>query len=204
MYKDSILSTAAVNLFNVDLNFGDIRVLRNLNLSVGYGEKVALTGPSGAGKTSLLAIIAGLLKPDGGGVKTLNLSVETMDEESLAKMRRDNIGIVFQHFHLLDSMTAWENTALPLHLARDPQALEKAANALQAVGLEKRMTHFPGQLSGGEQQRVAIARAFAINPPLLLADEPTGNLDEDTGNRILEIIFELSKENNNTVIFCHA
>lgn len=202
MNEDSISHPApAVKLSNIGLFFGAVRVLHELNLSVASGEKVALTGPSGAGKTSMLALISGLLKPNSGRVETLSLPVSDMNEESLARMRRDNIGIVFQHFHLLDSMTALENVTLPLQLAKHPQAKEKAEDSLQAVGLTKRMAHFPAQLSGGEQQRVAIARAFALNPPLLLADEPTGNLDEDTANSVLDIIFNLSHKNNNTIIF---
>ena len=202
MNEDSISYPApAVKLSNIGLFFGAVRVLHELNLSVASGEKIALTGPSGAGKTSMLALISGLLKPNTGKIETLSLPVSDMNEESLARMRRDNIGIVFQHFHLLDSMTALENVALPLQLAKHPQAKEKAEDSLQAVGLTKRMTHFPAQLSGGEQQRVAIARAFALNPPLLLADEPTGNLDEETANSVLDIIFNLSHKNNNTIIF---
>ena len=193
---------AAVRLDGVGLSFGEkVVVLSELDFKIQRGEKVALTGPSGAGKTSLLAVVAGLLRPDTGAVRTCGLPVDEMNEDDLAKMRRDNIGIVFQHFHLLESMTALENVALPLELAGRKDAQSKAQESLAAVGMANRALHFPGQLSGGERQRVAIARAFAPQPQLLLADEPTGNLDSDTGEEILNVLFDLAKGEDKTILF---
>lgn len=192
----------AVYLSNVALSFGDtVRVLRNLNLSVAAGESVAMTGPSGAGKTSLLAIIAGLLRPTSGTVRALGRDLNTLNEDALAKLRCDSIGVVFQHFHLLETMTALENAALPLELQGRADAHEEAARALAAVGLSAREKHFPSQLSGGERQRVAIARAFSVRPKLLLADEPTGNLDYDTGREVLEILLGAASEHKSTLLF---
>lgn len=180
---------------------GTVAVLSDLDLTVARGEKVALTGPSGSGKTSLLAVVSGLLRPDSGTVRTCSLPVETMNEDELAKMRRDKIGIVFQHFHLMESMTALENVMLPLELAGREDAEEKARESLSSVGMARRVGHFPSQLSGGERQRVAIARAFAPGPELLLADEPTGNLDFDTGKEILDVLFSLAEGGEQTIFF---
>ncbi len=186
----------------VALSFGvSVRVLGDLNLSVAAGESVALTGPSGAGKTSLLAVIAGLLRPDGGEVRTLGENLNALNEDSLAALRRDKIGVVFQHFHLLETMTALENTALPLELHGRADAAEEAAKSLAAVGLAARAGHFPSQLSGGERQRVAIARAFSARPQLLLADEPTGNLDYDTGREVLDLLLGAAREHRSTLLF---
>lgn len=192
----------AVRLANVALSFpGGVRVLNDLNLSVPAGAAAALTGPSGAGKTSLLAVIAGLLRQTGGEAETLGHDLGKMDEDQLAELRRTKIGVVFQHFHLLETMTAHENAALPLQLIGDSEADDKAAEALKSVGLSHRMGHFPSQLSGGEQQRTAIARAFSIRPQLLLADEPTGNLDHDTGREVLDLLIESVRRHNTTLLF---
>ena len=192
----------AIHLSSLSLSFPPaVEVLKNLNLTIARGRHVALIGRSGSGKTSLLAIISGLLKPTGGQVQTLGQPVHSMSEDDLATLRRDNIGVVFQHFHLLETMTALENTTLPLELAGDPNALAKAKEMLDAVGLSSRMTHFPSQLSGGERQRVAIARAFVSAPPLLLADEPTGNLDDDTSEQVLQMLLTIGREKNTTMLF---
>ena len=192
----------AVNLNNISLSFaGGVNVLGNLNLNVRAGQKVALTGPSGAGKTSLLAIIAGLLRTSSGEAHTLGHNLAALDEDQLAELRRTQIGVVFQHFYLLETMTAEENTALPLELIGDKNAKTKAAEALDAVGLSHRRTHFPSQLSGGERQRTAIARAFSVRPKLLLADEPTGNLDYDTGSEVLDLLLGTAQEHNSTLLF---
>lgn len=192
----------AIHLSDLSLTFPpDVEVLKGLNLTIARGKHVALIGRSGSGKTSLLAIISGLLKPGGGRVETLGHPVHEMNEDQLATLRRDNIGVVFQHFHLLETMTALENTMLPLELAGDRNARHKAKEMLDAVGLAARMTHFPSQLSGGERQRVAIARAFVSAPPLLLADEPTGNLDDDTSEQVLQMLLTIGREKNTTMLF---
>ena len=178
-----------------------MRVFHNLSAAIRPGETTALTGPSGAGKTSLLAIIAGLLRPSEGEAETLGQPVSTMSEDALAELRRSQIGIVFQHFHLLDTMTALENVALPLQLANAASSTDRAKESLAAVGLAARLSHFPSQLSGGERQRVAIARAFVAHPKLLLADEPTGNLDYDTGQAVLETLLTLAQEHRTTMVF---
>nr|MCH9717587.1 ABC transporter ATP-binding protein [Gammaproteobacteria bacterium] len=189
--------TPAIHLSHVALTFPPaVEVIKDVNLTIPRGRHVALIGRSGSGKTSLLAIIGGLLKPSGGQVQTLGQPINDLDEDQLALLRRDNIGVVFQHFHLLETMTALENTALPLELGGHPNALARAKEMLAAVGLTNRMSHFPAQLSGGEQQRVAIARAFVSTPPLLLADEPTGNLDDDTSEQVLHMLLDIGKQNN--------
>lgn len=201
--NDDSTTSATVRLSDIALSFanGTVQVLKNLDLTISEGETVALTGPSGAGKTSLLAIIAGLLRPTGGRAQTLGLELSAMDEEQLAAMRRADIGVVFQHFHLLETMTAVENTALPLELAGSDNAAARAGEALDAVGLGDRLHHFPSQLSGGERQRTAIARAFSIRPKLLLADEPTGNLDSDTGRDVLNLLLAMVREYHSTLLF---
>jgi putative ABC transport system ATP-binding protein len=170
---------------------GAVNILRGISLEVGAGETVGIVGPSGSGKSTLMMVTAGLERPSRGAVKVAGHDLGRMDEDALARFRRDHVGIVFQSFHLVPTMTALENVAIPLEFAGRADAFERAGEALEQVGLQHRLTHYPGQLSGGEQQRVALARAFAVHPRLLLADEPTGNLDQATGHQIIEILFDL-------------
>ena len=170
---------------------GPVNILRGIDLDIGTGEAVGIIGPSGSGKTSLLMVLAGLERATSGTIVLAGLPVTELDEDALARLRRDTIGIVFQAFHLIPSMTALENVAVPLELAGVSNATRRARDALAAVGLAHRLTHLPGQLSGGEQQRVALARAFAPRPRLLLADEPTGNLDQATGEHVMDLLFDL-------------
>jgi putative ABC transport system ATP-binding protein len=169
---------------------GPVDILRGISLALQPGETVALLGPSGSGKSSLLMVLAGLERPSRGRVVLAGHDLGGLDENALARLRRDHVGIVFQSFHLLPTMTALENVAIPLELAGARDALTTAAAALARVGLGHRVGHYPGQLSGGEQQRVAIARAFVAAPMLLLADEPTGNLDGATGRVVIDCLFE--------------
>lgn len=169
---------------------GRVDILRGVSLTVGRGEAVALLGPSGSGKSSLLMVLAGLERPTAGRVSLAGRDLAGLDENTLARLRRQHVGIVFQAFHLMPTMTARENVAIPLELAGERDALEAAATALGRVGLGHRLDHYPAQLSGGEQQRVAIARALIANPMLLIADEPTGNLDGRTGGLVMECLFE--------------
>ena len=168
---------------------GPVEILRGITLTIMPGETVALLGPSGSGKTSLLMVLSGLERPTAGRVKLAGQDLGTLDEDGLARLRRRHVGIVFQSFHLIPTMTAMENVAIPLELAGDRNAFAAAEAALARVGLGHRVGHYPGQLSGGEQQRVAIARAFAAGPQLLLADEPTGNLDGATGRAVIDCLF---------------
>jgi len=168
---------------------GPVEILRGITLTIMPGETVALLGPSGSGKTSLLMVLAGLERPTAGRVELAGQDLGTLDEDGLARLRRRHVGIVFQSFHLIPTMTAMENVAIPLELAGDRNAFAAAEAALARVGLGHRVGHYPGQLSGGEQQRVAIARAFAAGPQLLLADEPTGNLDGATGRAVIDCLF---------------
>ena len=179
---------------------GPTAILRGLDLQVPAGTTVSLVGPSGAGKTSLLMIIAGLERPTTGTVRIADTDLGPLDEDALARFRRHHVGIVFQSFHLIPSMTALENVALPLEFAGRDDAREAAEAALEAVGLGHRLRHMPGQLSGGEQQRVALARATAPRPALLLADEPTGNLDRATGRKIMDLLFALQAEHRTTLL----
>jgi len=164
---------------------GLVDILRGISLTIAAGETVALLGPSGSGKSSLLMVLAGLERPSAGSVRLAGEDLAMLDEDGLARLRRRNVGIVFQSFHLIPTMNALENVAIPLELAGDRDALA----ALARVGLGHRLSRYPGQLSGGEQQRVAIARAFAAGPQLLLADEPTGNLDGETGRAVIDCLF---------------
>ena len=206
--KNSMNVTASIDpivaLTNVRLilrsDAGPVNILRGVDLSVAAGEKISIVGPSGAGKTSLMMIVAGLEKPTDGTVSVAGTNLGGLNEDGLALFRRDNMGIVFQDFHLIPTMNAMENVALPLELAGHRDALQTARDRLDAVRLGHRLTHYPGQLSGGEQQRVALARAFAMKPKLLLADEPTGNLDSDTGARVIELMFALSAELGTTLL----
>ena len=170
---------------------GPVNILRGIDLSVGAGETAAMVGPSGAGKSSLLMIIGGLERATRGEVEIAGADLMRLDEDGLARFRRDKVGIVFQGFHLIPTMTALENVALSLEFADADKPFERAAEALRQVGLAHRVDHYPAQLSGGEQQRVAVARAFVGRPRLLLADEPTGNLDGNTGRAIMDLLFSL-------------
>ncbi len=177
-----------------------VNVLHGLSWSVAAGESVAVVGPSGSGKTSLLMLLSGLERPTSGRIVVAGQDLAHLDEDALARFRQRHLGIVFQHFLLLPAMSAEENVALPLELARIPQARALARQALADVGLGHRLHHLPGQLSGGEQQRVAVARAFAGRPALLLADEPTGNLDAETGARVMDLLFDLHQRHGTTLI----
>ncbi|MGH7040608.1 MAG: ABC transporter ATP-binding protein [Acetobacteraceae bacterium] len=173
---------------------GPVNILRGLDLDLAAGETVGLVGRSGSGKTSLLMLLAGLERPTAGSLTFAGRDLTRLDEDALARWRRDHVGIVFQSFHLIPGMTAAENVAVPLELAGRRDAGRVAAQLLDAVGLGHRLRHLPGQLSGGEQQRVALARALAARPALLLADEPTGNLDQDTGHAVMALLFRLCTE----------
>ncbi len=179
---------------------GPVNILRGVDLDIAPGEAVGLIGPSGSGKTSLLMVLAGLERASAGQVRVAGADITTLDEDRLARLRREGIGIVYQAFHLIPAMTALENVAVPLELAGRRDAGRQARAALEAVGLGHRLRHLPGQLSGGEQQRVAIARAFAVAPRLLLADEPTGNLDQATGAAVIELLFRLRAERGTALL----
>ncbi|HEX2940841.1 MAG TPA: ABC transporter ATP-binding protein [Rhodopila sp.] len=179
---------------------GPVNILRGVDLDIARGEAVGLVGPSGSGKTSLLMVLAGLEHATGGSVAMDGSEITRLDENALARLRRNRIGIVFQAFHLIPTMTALENVAIPLELAGHRNAMSRARGALDAVGLSHRLTHLPGQLSGGEQQRVALARAFAPEPALLLADEPTGNLDHATGEAVIELLFAMRQRSGTTLL----
>ena len=179
---------------------GPVSVLRGVDLDVARGETVAIVGRSGAGKSSLLAVLAGIERVTAGEVEIDGKRLEQLDEDALARFRRRYVGLLFQFFHLVPTMTAVENVALPLELAGRPRALKRAAELLAEVGLAERLHHYPAQLSGGEQQRVALARAIANEPPLLLADEPTGNLDPETGDRIIALMLALQERLGSTLL----
>ncbi|MBW2477409.1 MAG: ABC transporter ATP-binding protein [Deltaproteobacteria bacterium] len=179
---------------------GPVKILRGIDLEVNRGESISIVGPSGAGKTTMLMALSGLERPTSGSVCIAGINLTDLDEDALAQFRRRHVGIVFQSFHLVSTMTAWENVALPLEFASDPAALDKARAALESTELGHRLDHFPGELSGGEQQRVALARAFVAKPSLILADEPTGNLDKDTGNLVMDLLFDLQKEHQTTLV----
>ena len=179
---------------------GPVNILNGVDLDLARGESVGLVGPSGSGKTSLLMLLAGLERATGGEIFLDDHNLRALDEDALARLRRDTVGIVFQSFHLIPTMTALENVALPLELAAAPGAYDRAEASLRAVGLGHRLTHLPGQLSGGEQQRVAVARAFAPAPALLLADEPTGNLDVATGRAVMDLLFDLQAREGTTLL----
>ena len=177
-----------------------IQVLSQLNLDVKAGESVAIVGKSGSGKSTLLSLLAGLDQPDAGEIWFGEEQITHLNETQLSQVRAHKMGIIFQQFQLVQTLTALENVMLPLDILRRPQSRQDAEKLLTAVGLSHRMDHFPNQLSGGEQQRVAIARAMAAKPEVILADEPTGNLDEDTGKTVMEMIFKLTKLNNTSLI----
>ncbi|MBZ4648501.1 MAG: transporter [Desulfomicrobiaceae bacterium] len=177
-----------------------VNVLQNLNFQVEAGESVAVVGPSGSGKTSFLMLLSGLERPSAGSIHVAGHDLSHMDEDGLARFRQQHVGIVFQNFLLLPALNAEDNVALPLELAGIADARKRARQALVQVGLEHRLHHLPSQLSGGEQQRVAVARAFAGGPALILADEPTGNLDAATGARVMELLFGLHEDHGTTLL----
>ncbi|GAC1345490.1 MAG: ABC transporter ATP-binding protein [Acetobacteraceae bacterium] len=179
---------------------GPVNILTGIELDVAAGEAVGIVGPSGSGKTSLLMVLAGLERATSGTVEVAGQELTGLDEDALARFRRNTVGIVFQAFHLIPAMTALENVAVPLELAGVADAMGRARASLEAVGLGHRLTHLPGQLSGGEQQRVALARAFAPRPRLLLADEPTGNLDHTTGAAVMDLLFGMQEEYGATLL----
>lgn len=185
---------------SVSTQDGDLTILNEIGFTVNEGETVAIVGQSGSGKTTLLSILAGLDVPSGGSLDVFGQAVQDLDEDQRADLRNAHIGFVFQSFHLLPGFSALENVMVPLEINNDKEAESKAKALLERVGMSHRLQHYPGTLSGGEQQRVAIARAFASNPPLLLADEPTGNLDTDTGHKIIDLLFEMNQEQGTTLI----
>ncbi|MEF3367778.1 ABC transporter ATP-binding protein [Methylocystis sp. 9N] len=193
-----------IEVEGVDLTLGEgaarVHVLKNINLSVAEGETVSLLGPSGSGKSTLLMTLAGLERPDAGRVSIDGRDLGALSEDTLARFRGDKIGIVFQSFQLIPTMTALENVAVPLELAGKTDAFERAGAELAAVGLGERLSHYPAQLSGGEQQRVALARALAPDPLILAADEPTGNLDSETGAGMIDLIFSLQARRGATLV----
>ena len=198
------MTEALISLTDVDLKLGNganaVHVLKSVSLDIAEGESVGVVGPSGSGKTTLLMVLSGLERPDSGSVKVAGATLNAMGEDAVAAFRGQNIGIVFQSFHLIPNMTALENVAVPLELAGERNAFDKAEAELTAVGLQHRLTHYPGQLSGGEQQRVAIARALAPDPKILIADEPTGNLDGATGHAVSELLFSKQRERGMTFV----
>ncbi len=179
---------------------GEVNILRGVDLSVAVGESVGIVGPSGSGKSTMMMVMAGLERPTSGRIRVGGQDITSLSEDRLALFRRDTVGIVFQAFHLVPTMTALENVAVPMELAGQPGAFARARELLGSVGLGRRVDHYPSQLSGGEQQRVAIARAFAARPRLLLADEPTGNLDGATGRAIIDLIFALGAAHDATLL----
>jgi putative ABC transport system ATP-binding protein len=199
----SFKDVAAVEMRNVELSLGAgaarVHILRGVSLSIARGETIGLVGPSGSGKSTLLMAMAGLERPDSGEILIDGEAVHKMGEDELARFRGQRIGIVFQSFQLIATMTALENVAIPLELAGARDARDRARDELAAVGLADRLSHYPAQLSGGEQQRVALARAMAPRPQLIIADEPTGNLDEATGRGVIDLLFALPRERGATL-----
>jgi len=183
-----------------DLEHGRLEVLSSVDLGIEDGDTVAIVGPSGSGKTTLLVLLAGLEQPVQGSIRIAGRTLGELDDDSLADIRRDEIGIIFQSFHLVPSLTALGNVALPLEIAGRQAARSKARQMLERVGLAGRADHYPTQLSGGEQQRVAIARALVHSPKLVLADEPTGNLDSRTGEKIIDLLFGLNADTGSTLV----
>ena len=198
------LAGPAISMRDVHLSLGRgaarVHILKGISLDIGEGEAVGLIGPSGSGKSTLLMTMAGLERPDSGEIRIAGSRIDQLDEDALARFRGERIGIVFQSFHLIPTMTALENVAIPLELAGRDDAFDAAKRELKAVGLGERLSHYPGQLSGGEQQRVALARALAPNPKILVADEPTGNLDEASGSTIIDLMFALKRERGGTLV----
>jgi putative ABC transport system ATP-binding protein len=194
----------AIALAGVNLSLGQgaarVHILKDIDLHIGSGEAIGLVGPSGAGTSTLLMVMAGLERTDSGSVTVAGENLNALDEDALAQFRGRHVGIVFQSFHLIPTMTALENVAVPLELAGIAGAHALARDELAAVGLGDRLDHYPAQLSGGEQQRVAVARALAPNPAIVVADEPTGNLDEDTGKQIIELLFAGHARRKSTLV----
>jgi putative ABC transport system ATP-binding protein len=194
----------AVAMSGVDLSLGRgasrVHILKSIDLAIARGEAVGLVGPSGSGKSTLLMVMAGLERADAGSIRVAGEDIGSLDEDALARFRGRHIGIVFQSFHLIPTMTALENVAVPLELAGVPDAFARAERELAAVGLADRHAHYPAELSGGEQQRTALARALAPHPAILVADEPTGNLDEDTGRHIIDLLFAGHIEHGTTLV----
>ncbi len=198
------VSTSAIFLENLQLTLGvdasRVHVLKGIDLEIPKGTSTGIVGPSGSGKSTLLMVIAGLERIDEGRIIINGTDITTLNEDELASFRGNHVGIVFQSFHLIPNMTAIENVAVPLELSGDEKAMEKAKAELEAVGLGHRLNHYPGQLSGGEQQRVALARALAPEPTVLIADEPTGNLDGETGIQVANLLFERQREKGLTLV----
>ena len=198
------MRTPIISLQNVSLtlkgNAGNVNIIKNISLNIDQGESVGLIGPSGSGKSSLLMLAGGLERASSGEIEILGQVITEMSEDRLSKLRRNNVGVVFQSFHLIPTLTALENVATPLEISFSKNPNKHAIMALDRVGLSHRADHYPSQLSGGEQQRVALARAYVSNPKILLADEPTGNLDEENTKAIVDLLFELKNENDTTLL----
>lgn len=177
-----------------------VSILKGLNFEVPHKQMVSIVGPSGSGKSTLLGLLAGLDKPTAGSIRLNDQEITTWTESQLAHFRRQNIGYLFQAFHLIPTLTALENVMLPMELSNDSSASDRARDLLKAVGLQDRQAHYPTQLSGGEQQRVAVARAFSCRPPILLADEPTGNLDSATGQLVIDLLLRLHRDQGSTLL----
>ncbi len=197
-------SEVAVYLRNVRLTLnsraGEVKILRGISLDIENGEAVGIVGPSGGGKSTMMMVVAGIEKVSSGVVKTAGIDLTSLNEDELARFRGDNIGIVFQDFHLVPTMTALENVTMPLEFSGVSDAKDRAIHHLREVGLDHRLVHYPSQLSGGEQQRVALARAFAVQPKILLADEPTGNLDGKTSDAVIDLLFKLHSSADTTLL----
>lgn len=198
------MRTPIISLQNVSLtlkgNAGNVNIIKNISLNIDQGESIGLIGPSGSGKSSLLMLAGGLERASSGEIEILGQVITEMSEDKLSKLRRNNVGVVFQSFHLIPTLTALENVATPLEISFSKNPNKHAIMALDRVGLSHRAGHYPSQLSGGEQQRVALARAYVSNPKILLADEPTGNLDQKTGSKIIELLFKLNTKNKSSLV----
>lgn len=195
-----ILTVKSINKSYTQADSGSIDVIKNVSFDVNKGETIAITGQSGSGKTTLLSLLAGLERPDSGVIRLDDVDLNQMNEDKLAKFRAQKIGIVFQQFHLMSHLSAEENISLPLEILKSSDIDRKTKEVLKQVGLEHRKNHLPSRLSGGECQRVAIARALVVKPSILLADEPTGNLDNQTGNQVVDLLFDLVTSINMTLI----